>query len=199
MTCWRTSSHSTLMPNTKRRIAIAAVLLAGGVVYACGEVYRDSFSPDSLLRRSSWRYEIPFARIPVTPWVHHEGRPTPVAVYLRQAGYWKDAEERPHRWDYIRGSRFGGRGSFAYTGEGSAGDALHAVRLLGNYELIDWSENHPEIAARVWPVVVENIEGRCYFNAYWVTVIAEGSSSLDEFDDRLDAFMQSVDWQEKRR
>jgi hypothetical protein len=160
------------MSRRVRNFGLLATLFAIYAVSAkWGRGGRLFFSPDTLQSKSQSELLLPPTSIPVYRSGYTYSQ-YPLVAYLISKGYWKPSESGPARW-----LPMGQWNDMWRDGESTLFRALTRRTDL----LTQWSEDHPDIAAAMWPYVLEqirnggregerNAEGLMFFASYFKSV-----------------------------
>lgn len=155
-----------------KRIAksIAVLFVVAFVAYLLlniREQHVTEISPDTLRMRSySYYVWTPFnARIRLSGTSIEDSTSTPLQAYLVKQGFVNDAPDNKVRWFH----------GYGYSSHGRAGSGPMQI-LIGfsgvfdatNDDLVTWSENHPEMAAALWPVVIEFMNHQSSMGMYTI-------------------------------
>ncbi len=152
-------------------VAIIVVLTVGTLLF--GLHTGEEFAPDTFSRRTFYYYEIPLLGLQVSPIVR-DSRTDSFARYLCNSGFITSAEPGSQRWDLVYAAR-SGRVSFR-------GDAeilcsyLDAVNEEDASYWKAWSEENPEAAKVLWPLVARLARRQLYILAPELIDLARSES-----------------------
>lgn len=167
---------------------VAGVLF---LLFSCSKGGLGYFSPDTFQMRT--QSEILCA--PLSPLVefpiyrsafHAREEPYELVTYLVEKSYWEPVETDQPTWVLM----------FHWNNRWRDGESvLYRYMTYTPDFWIEWSEANPELAQVLWPKVLEIIRnGQMDGSAEWVMNLAQQSSSVDEFQFRVnhDPELQSV-------
>ena len=146
--------------NWKGMVAVALGMLAmvflGVLVF--GRVEGMEFSPQRFRMRRFYYYHLPIVRLQVYP-IEFESVASDLAKHVRANRLVGTVRNEPVRWDIA---------TMREVGRSYEGDALLLVRYLeqpgakGVESWLSWTENHPERAAQLWPLVARLAQENMY-------------------------------------
>jgi hypothetical protein len=157
--------------------AVAAAYIAG---FTAGRGGRGFFSPDSLQYRTQSEALLPPTRVPLfrSPYSYHQ---PPLVQYLVAEGLWAPREAPRPRWVP----------SFRWNRQWSGGtNELHKELSWRGQTWVDWSKQHPDVAAEMWPLLLKSLradepwwvsENRAWWLMHW----ARKSRDAAEFRSHL--------------
>ena len=147
-------SRGSSTPGTKLRnwviviSTLALSILLFFIVYTQGHVSGREFSPTHFQSREFSFYEIPLLHIQITP-IRRKSTALPTATYVRQSGLVSAPRGTPDTWHLV------------YLSRGLSGSTpADAQLLVDQLEMYGekgtfwkkWSIDHPEHAAKIWPI-----------------------------------------------
>lgn len=165
--------------------ALIIVLFLTGVVAMFGRVGGREFSPTHFETRSFWFVEIPVLQLQVMP-IRRTSQISRLSTYLATSGL----IQRPHgpaaEWHLVELGRFAAQRP---ADAKLLTDFLEHRRGVGTGDLYwyQWSTEHPELAAILWPEVQKLAERELYLLVPELFQIAERTDSADSFTAELHA------------
>ena len=170
-------------------IALLVCLGAGAVVGLFGHVHGEEFCPQKFTVQRFSYYEIPLARIQLTPVVFSPSGRGNAALsrHLRTKRLLGSVASEMLRWDIIH---MGGISS-----NSSQGDAEILVKYLeqpgavGAESWLDWTQNkkHEEVVSLFWPLIAQLAQERLYVLMPDIFDSARAASSAADFTNRVQA------------
>lgn len=144
------------------------------------------FSPDRFVRREFSFYRVPGIGLRVSP-IFRKPATGDLETYIVSQPYFKArlTEQEP-RWDVAEFHNF----RTAWQG-----DAIFLCQLLdetdsdGKLEWLPWSRNHAELAALLWPDVVDLARDDLYVLIPELMSLARGATDPDDYQTRRSAFL----------
>jgi tetratricopeptide (TPR) repeat protein len=136
-----------------RGLIVLVVLLCLAVVAMCGIntyglVIGEEFSPDTFVQRSFWYYELPVVAAQISP-VYRTERKSDLVIHLRTKQLLPASERDEPRWHFVEALR-GGR---QLEGPAKILCTYFEIKQDGQPLWLQWSKDHPKLAAVLWPHV----------------------------------------------
>ena len=163
------------------RLVIGRALLLGVglmvmlAVQMFGTVVGEEFSPDKFTRRTFFYCEIPIVRVQVTP-IYYEDYSWDLPGYLKSNKYFPKPAKGEPRWHFVKVYRAGS----CFTGDPSILLQYLEIRDESQLRWIAWSNEHPKLAAVLWPTVVETTRDRQYLFIPDLLELAEAATDADQ-------------------
>jgi hypothetical protein len=149
-------------------IYVVAIATAGGGL--------GSFSPDTFQYRTQSEVLLPLTSVPLyrSGCSYHQ---PPLFQYLVAQGYWAPSGASDPKW--LPAFRWNRQWKDGYSG-------LHRELSWRGPEWINWSKSHPEMAAELWPLLLEVLRadapaGDVEGHARWLLYAAGASRDIAEF------------------
>ena len=151
-------------PKLRRWVIAGGVFLSAFVLFAIirsqGSVRGVEFAPSHFQTREFQFYEIPFLHIQISP-IKRTGVTSPTLASLRKNNWVKRPKTKPETWHVVSINR-GASGLLP----GDAQLLTDQLDLIdgstSSYFWLNWSENHPNEAAALWPIVQRLAERELY-------------------------------------
>ncbi len=177
------------MPLWGRFLCTIAGLFIGAIllfftVWIFGHVRGEEFSPDTFEVRSFSYYRIPLTEIQVKAVRHHTFGSALRDHLIRKNLLPKSANDTP-RWDLVYRQNLWSR-------EAILGDAQFLVDFLPDFrdgwddEWLTWTQDHPDLAAILWPAVAELARTNLYIFVPDLLELAEVAEQPDDLERQID-------------
>jgi tetratricopeptide (TPR) repeat protein len=144
------------------------------------------FSPDRFVRRHFSFYRVPGIGLRVSP-IFRKSATSDLETYILGQPYFKASQsDQEPRWDVVEFRNF--RTEWQ-------GDAKFLCRLLdetnqeADLEWLPWSRSHTELAAVLWPDVIELARDDLYILIPELMSLARGASDPDDFQAKRNNFL----------
>lgn len=170
-------------------MVILFLLFLGLVTLIFGRVSGEEFTPHGFQRRSFHYYELPIVHLQVWPMKRFDATGDLEAALIKQKLLPPSAATTPKdpRWDLVQGFR----GAQLVQ----QGDAQILMRYLdahdsaSNLLWLEWSNDKPELAKILWPVVARLAEEELYLFLPDVFELAHGATDPDALKKSLDELL----------
>lgn len=176
------SSHGSLA----RRILLSllVLLLCASAVFLIvllfGRVKGEEFAPTHFQSRSFQYYEIPLVHIQVTP-IERKSTTDLVSQHVRSRQYVTVAQGPPEQWDIVE---LNGR-----PGDAELLTSVLELRQDGKLYWEEWSEDNPQAAQVLWPIVQKLATRQLYVLLPDVFEIARLDPDPQSLKQRIDSFL----------
>lgn len=159
VTAYRRKRHVLFVPAGLLALPFLAIVLSSGTARGV------EFSPDLFKHRSFKYWASPLLPDDQIGWRRTEEWTSPLEDYLHSNGYIKPVKTVDVRWDLIKGFRPGVRGwsggaKYMCQGLGCWGE--------GSEKWVTWSAQHPDLAAVLWPKVIDFARSGDYYAISWL-------------------------------
>jgi len=153
----------------RRCVAVLCVAAVGAAyvgAFTAGRGGRGFFSPDTLQYRTQSEALLPLTEIPLfrSPYGYHQ---PPLIQYLVAEGLWVPRAAPRPRWFH----------AFRWNRQWRGGtNELHKELSWRGQTWVDWSKQHPDVAAEMWPLLLNTLradepewisEGRAWWLMHW--------------------------------
>ena len=145
-----------------------------------GIVAGEEFSPDTFVQRSFYYYEIPLVGLQVSP-VYRSERKSDLVVHLRTNNLLPASRQEEPRWHFVHALR----GSRSLTGDAHILCTYFDIQQDDHNLWLQWSQDHPELAAILWPAVAEVARGQQYVFVPDLLDLAAAAEHPDAFRQQL--------------
>lgn len=172
------------------KIAWAAIGLLGGVlalafaVLLFGHAQGEEFSPDTFECRSFSYYRIPLTEIQVTA-IRHYKYNSPLRDHLFRNNLLPKSEDNAPRWNLVYRHTLTSR-------EGIVGDAKILIDFVPEFrwdiknEWLSWTQDHPDLAAVLWPAIAELARTNLYIYVPDILELAEAAEQPEDLAIQID-------------
>ena len=186
----KAATGKTAVSQSSRRLflmvsGLGILVLVLFVMLAFGQIYGLEFSPLTFRRRSYMFFRVPVLGVQVTPVWRDDGTGE-LERYLKRQNLLPHSQP-PDRWDVVWVTQPGGR---------REGDATILIRYLDmaapeqDQHWYSWSQQHPQLAQVLWPIVQETALLRAYVLIPGLFAVAESTSDPNQFRHQLEAYLQ---------
>jgi hypothetical protein len=132
-----------------------------------GCVSKTEFSPDSLAFRSRDYVCYPFLEI------DSEWEP-PLVARIREFDDGLVPQTSPPRWHFVHGDKWRTRGWI--------GDAKPAYRLFRNEDWLQWTDQNPDLAKKLWPKIIHMLRQERYGPVTVALMFARDAKTIQDID-----------------
>ena len=160
--------------------ALIIVLFLAGVVAIFGRVSGREFSPTHFETRSFWFVEIPLLQLQVMP-IRRTSQVSRLSTYLATSGLINRPQGPPAQWHLVELGRFAAQRPADAKLLSDFLEHRRGVSSIGELYWHQWSTEHPELAAILWPEVQKLAERELYLLIPELFQIAELADSADTF------------------
>jgi len=163
--------------------------LATLVIFVCilavsSIVEGEEFNPNTFERRTYRLWRIPILGWQVTPTYRYPAETSTFRDYLKRKGWFPAASRGSVPWQVAREVTVAGI---------RTGDSWFISQLLENESTwIEWSDQHQERAAALWPLVLERIDQNDFVSLPRLFGLALDDSADAEWFKLLDAWRRDV-------
>lgn len=183
--------RTTSLPNWVFGVGmgILFLLFVGLVTLIFGRVSGEEFTTQGFQRRSFHYYELPIVHVQVWPMKRFDATGDLEAALVKQKLLPASAAATPQdpRWDLVSGYR----GAQLVQ----QGDAFILMLYLdahdrsGNQVWLEWTNDHPELAKVLWPVVARLAEEELYLFLPDIFELARGATDPDALQKSIDELL----------
>lgn len=146
----------------KKPLGILLLLILAAVAYVAwlGRWNEWQFSPETFQLRSRWGYQIPFTEITLFQFTD-KPRYEPIVLHWKKKRYLKDLPTKARIWHLGTGTDSHSKRSYSGPAKGFWSKAITS----GHW--IEWSETHPSLAERIWPMIINCLKATRKGDSYY--------------------------------
>ena len=158
---------------------IAIAILVGAaylLAYSCGRGSRGLFSPDSFEVKVQSEWLLPPSEIPLYRSNFEYQSPNELVEYLVAKGYWSKQQADEPQWILL----------FRWNDQWRDGHTGFYREMVQAEKWIEWSEDNPKFAARLWPLVLARLRSNESGIASHFMYLARTSATIEEFEEQVE-------------